>query len=105
MSNFDTDDMEELFALPGGDACACNQVLYNLTRRGIEYDLLPLCRERHIPIMAYSPIEQGRMLDHAALKAVGGAPQSDAGADRARLAHPAGWRDRHPESGERKTCA
>ncbi|HKY88286.1 MAG TPA: aldo/keto reductase [Pseudorhodoplanes sp.] len=71
VSNFDTDDMEELFELPGGDKCACNQVLYNLTRRGIEFDLAPLCRERGIPIMAYSPIEQGRMLGHAALKAVG----------------------------------
>lgn len=70
VSNFDTDDMEELLALPGGDACACNQVLYNPTRRGIEFDLLPLCRERHIPIMAYSPIEQGRLLDHTTLKAV-----------------------------------
>lgn len=70
VSNFDTDDMEELLALPGGDACACNQVLYNPTRRGIEFDLLPLCRERHIPIMAYSPIEQGRMLNHTTLKAV-----------------------------------
>lgn len=70
VSNFDTDDMEELFALPGGDACACNQVLYNPTRRGIEFDLMPLCRERAIPIMAYSPIEQGRMLNHPALKAV-----------------------------------
>ncbi len=71
VSNFDTDDMEELFALPGGDQCACNQVLYNLTRRGIEFDLMPFCRERGIPVMAYSPIEQGRMLNHAALKAVG----------------------------------
>ena len=70
VSNFDTDDMEELFDLPGGDTCATNQVLYNLTRRGIEYDLAPLCRERGIPIMAYSPIEQGRMLNHATLKAV-----------------------------------
>ncbi len=41
MSNFDTDDMRELFAGPGGEACATNQVLYNLTRRGIEHDLLP----------------------------------------------------------------
>ena len=71
MSNFDTDDMEEMLELPGGDTCACNQVLYNLTRRGLEFDLAPLCRERRIPIMAYSPIEQGRMLGHAALKAVG----------------------------------
>jgi diketogulonate reductase-like aldo/keto reductase len=71
VSNFDTDDMEELFALPGGDKCTTNQVLYNLTRRGIEYDLAPLCRQRGIPIMAYSPIEQGRMLNHPALKSVG----------------------------------
>ena len=69
-SNFDTDDMQELFALPGGDACATNQVLYNLKRRRIEYDLVPWCRARNIPIMAYSPIEQGRLLDAAALKAV-----------------------------------
>jgi diketogulonate reductase-like aldo/keto reductase len=71
VSNFDADDMEELFALPGGDKCACNQVLYNLTRRGIEFDLMPLCRALGIPIMAYSPIEQGRMLNHAALKTIG----------------------------------
>lgn len=71
VSNFDTDDMEEMFALPGGEKCACNQVLYNLTRRGIEFDLTALCRARGLPIMAYSPIEQGRMLGDAALKAVG----------------------------------
>lgn len=67
VSNFDTDDMEELFELPDGKNCAVNQVLYNLSRRGIEYDLLPWCQERHIPIMAYSPIEQGRLLHHAEL--------------------------------------
>jgi diketogulonate reductase-like aldo/keto reductase len=71
VSNYDTDDMEELESLTGGDGCACNQVLYNLTRRGIEYDLVPYCRERGIPIMAYSPIEQGRMLRHKALAEVG----------------------------------
>jgi diketogulonate reductase-like aldo/keto reductase len=70
VSNFDTDDMEELEDL-GGDGCASNQVLYNLTRRGIEYDLVPWCAERGIPIMAYSPIEQGRMLGHKTLAAVG----------------------------------
>lgn len=70
VSNFDTDDMKELFALPGGDACATNQVLYNLKRRRIEYDLVPWCRSRKIPIMAYSPIEQGRLLNAAVLKAV-----------------------------------
>jgi len=62
VSNFDVADMEELAALPGGDAVATNQVLYNLARRGIEADLLPWCRARHIPIMAYSPVEQGRIL-------------------------------------------
>lgn len=70
VSNFDIADMVELFAMPGGRNCATNQVLYNLTRRGIEFDLLPWCQEQATPIMAYSPIEQGRMLNHAALKAV-----------------------------------
>jgi len=65
MSNFDVADMEELAALAGGNAVATNQVLYNLARRGIEADLLPWCRTRHVPIMAYSPVEQGRILtDH-----------------------------------------
>lgn len=68
VSNFDTDDMEELANLDGG--CSADQVLYNLTRRGIEYDLLPWCRRRSIPVMAYSPIEQGRMLGHRALATV-----------------------------------
>jgi diketogulonate reductase-like aldo/keto reductase len=58
VSNFDLDEMKPL----DGTAVASNQVLYNLTRRGIEFDLLPWCRARRIPIMAYSPIEQGRIL-------------------------------------------
>ena len=62
VSNFDAPDMEELAALPGGDAVATNQVLYNLMRRGIEFDLAPWCRQRKLPIMAYSPLEQGRLL-------------------------------------------
>jgi diketogulonate reductase-like aldo/keto reductase len=70
VSNFDTDDMEELFALEDGTACATNQVLYNLKRRGIEAGLLPWCRARSIPIMAYSPIEQGRLLSNRALASV-----------------------------------
>ncbi|WP_105415735.1 aldo/keto reductase [Neorhizobium sp. T25_27] len=61
VSNFDLDDMQELMEVPGGGNCAANQVLYNLSRRGIEYDLLPWCQERGIPVMAYSPIEQGRL--------------------------------------------
>ena len=67
VSNFDVADMEELFALPGGDRSATNQVLYNLARRGIEADLLPWCRERRLPIMAYSPVDQGRILRDRAL--------------------------------------
>jgi diketogulonate reductase-like aldo/keto reductase len=68
VSNFDTDDMEELWRVPGGSAATTNQVLYNLTRRGVEWDLLPWCREHGVPIMAYSPIEQGRMLGKVELK-------------------------------------
>jgi len=62
VSNFDTADMEELLALCGGTAVAANQVLYNLARRGIEFDLLPWCRRRTLPVMAYSPLDQGRLL-------------------------------------------
>ena len=67
VSNFDIDDMEELMQVPEGQNCAVNQVLYNLSRRGIEYDLLPWCQERNIPVMAYSPIEQGRILRNGEL--------------------------------------
>jgi diketogulonate reductase-like aldo/keto reductase len=59
VSNFDRSDMEQLTAASGGENTATNQALYNLRRRGIEWDLLPWCRQRGIPIMAYSPIEQG----------------------------------------------
>jgi diketogulonate reductase-like aldo/keto reductase len=61
VSNLDTDDMEELFGVPGGTACAVDQILLNLTRRGPEFDLLPWCRRHAVPVMAYSPIEQGRL--------------------------------------------
>jgi diketogulonate reductase-like aldo/keto reductase len=56
VSNFDVDDMEEAFALPGGGEIVTDQVLYNLEHRGIEWDLLPWCQQRGIPVMAYSPI-------------------------------------------------
>jgi diketogulonate reductase-like aldo/keto reductase len=68
VSNFDVADCEELSELAGGERMASNQVLYNLVRRGIEYDLVPWCRERGIPIMAYSPVEQGRLLGHPELR-------------------------------------
>ncbi|MGW4596051.1 aldo/keto reductase [Streptomyces sp. NPDC004457] len=70
VSNLDVADMAELTTLPGGDAVAVDQVLYNLTRRGIEWDLLPWCREAGVTVMAYSPIEQGRLLEAEALDAV-----------------------------------
>jgi diketogulonate reductase-like aldo/keto reductase len=72
VSNFDKPDMEELVELEGGSTVATNQVLYNLTRRGVEFDLLPWCRGRHVPVMAYSPIEQGRLLQDSMLRAVAG---------------------------------
>ena len=63
VSNLDTDDMDELAAVAGGGNCAADQVLYNLAERGIEWDLLPWCRQRGIPVMAYCPVDQGgRML-------------------------------------------
>ncbi len=76
VSNFDLDDMEELFSVADGENCAVNQVLYNLSRRGIEFDLLPWCQEHGIPIMAYSPIEQGRILHHPELIHIGKAYQA-----------------------------
>jgi diketogulonate reductase-like aldo/keto reductase len=70
VSNFDVVDMIELWRLTGGVDVAADEVLYNLTRRGIEYDLMPWCRKRGIPIIAYSPIEQGRLLGHGELKRI-----------------------------------
>ncbi|WP_181702693.1 aldo/keto reductase [Chthonobacter albigriseus] len=71
VSNFDLDDMQDLLALPGGDACATNQILYNPDQRGPEFDLLPWQAERRIPTMAYSPVGQGgRLLKSPALAAV-----------------------------------
>ncbi len=70
VSNFDTDDMEEVTSVPGGERIATNQILYNLSRRGVELDLLGWCRQRNLPVMAYSPIEQGRLLNNGVLNQV-----------------------------------
>ena len=75
VSNFDVDDMEEAYALEGGDEIVTNQVLYNLTYRGIEWDLLPWCEEKKIPVMAYSPVGQDsrgqkRIFTNAAVKEI-----------------------------------
>ncbi len=64
VSNMDIGDMGEIAHAAGGDAMSTNQVLYNLTRRGIEYDLLPQAQARGLPLMAYSPIEQGRLAEY-----------------------------------------
>lgn len=69
VSNLDTEDMIELIEAGGGE-CATDQILYNLSRRGPEYELLPWLAARSIPVMAYSPVEQGRLLTHPALVAV-----------------------------------
>jgi diketogulonate reductase-like aldo/keto reductase len=70
VSNFDVDDLEELLNLLGGEEVATDQVLYNLSRRGIEHDLLPWCRRNGLPTIAFSPIEQGRVLRHPELVAI-----------------------------------
>ncbi len=72
VSNLDLADMQELWRLPGGDAVATNQLLYNLTRRGIEWDLLPWLRQRRVPLMAYSPLEQARLADNRKLAGFAG---------------------------------
>jgi diketogulonate reductase-like aldo/keto reductase len=67
VSNLDLSEMEEVWSVSGGSAVQTNQVLYNLSRRNIEWDLLPWLRERRIPVMAYSPIEQARLVEDSKL--------------------------------------
>lgn len=64
VSNFDSSDLSELLAEKGGEACAANQVLYHLASRGIEFDLLPYCQQKAIPVMAYCPLAQAGRLRH-----------------------------------------
>jgi diketogulonate reductase-like aldo/keto reductase len=70
VSNFETADMEQLHALPGGLNCAANQVLYNLEERGIEWQLLDWCRARRVAVVAYSPVAQGALLQNRKLAAI-----------------------------------
>jgi diketogulonate reductase-like aldo/keto reductase len=70
VSNFDVGDMEDLFGVRGGDECAANQVLYNLSERGAEWRLLEWCRGRRLPLMAYSPIGQGALLRNRKLAGI-----------------------------------
>lgn len=67
VSNLDLADMQELWSVPGGPAVATDQVLYNLARRGVEWDLLPWLRAHRVPVMAYSPTEQARLLRNSRL--------------------------------------
>lgn len=73
VSNLDLNEMEELWAVPEGRGCVANQLLYNLGRRGIEWDLMPTLVARGIAIMAYSPLEQGRLLGNRMLRHVAAA--------------------------------
>ncbi len=82
VSNFDVAEMQELVATPNGNNVATNQVLYNLSRRGVEFSLLPWQRERGISTMAYSPIERAQLLASTQLQAIA----SDIGATPAQLA-------------------
>ncbi len=88
VSNFNTEDMQEWVGLAGGESVAANQILYNLGRRGPEWELIPWCRERGIAIMAYTPLDQGRILGNRAL---------------ARGRRPA-WRERRPRSRSPGCC-
>ncbi|HEX4330526.1 MAG TPA: aldo/keto reductase [Usitatibacter sp.] len=91
VSNFDVADLEELVAVPDGRRVAANQVLYNLARRGIEFDLLPWCAGHGIRVMAYSPLDEGRLVRHPAVNDV--ANRLDVPAARVALA----WLLRDPE--------
>ncbi|MEM5382184.1 aldo/keto reductase [Paraburkholderia phymatum] len=73
VSNFDVDDMEELVAVPHGDACATNQILYNVARRGPEFDLFTWLAERKMPAMAYSPVDHARLPKRSPLDDIAGA--------------------------------
>jgi diketogulonate reductase-like aldo/keto reductase len=67
VSNFDTRDMEDAWKIAPGRLIATNQILYNLSRRNVEHDLLPWCGKHSVPVMAYSPVEQGRLIKNRRL--------------------------------------
>jgi diketogulonate reductase-like aldo/keto reductase len=73
VSNFDTDDMQELETLGATGRCATNQVYLSASQRGPEFSLLPWMRERHMPLMAYSPIDQGSLAGDDTLARIGDA--------------------------------
>jgi diketogulonate reductase-like aldo/keto reductase len=71
VSNFDVDDLRELYELAAGTRCAANQVYYSASRRGVEFDLLPLLRSHHVALMAYCPFDEGRILSDHTLASIG----------------------------------
>lgn len=79
VSNFDVADMEELAAVARMGGIFANQVLYNPARRGIEFDLLPWCRERNVQVMAYSPLDEGTLASDRRLETIGGRFGASAG--------------------------
>ncbi|ROS56497.1 aldo/keto reductase [Frigoribacterium sp. PhB118] len=82
VSNFDVEDLHELLSVPGGENVQTNQVLYNLARRGPEFDLLPWAREHGVPLTSYSPVDGGELLGHPVLEQVA----TDLGVSSAQLA-------------------
>ena len=70
MSNLDVADMEHILSLPHGKACAADQVLYNLKDRGVEYDLIPWSERHGIPVMAYTPLGEGRLCNCDVLRKI-----------------------------------
>jgi diketogulonate reductase-like aldo/keto reductase len=70
VSNFEPSDMEDARGIPGGDEIVTNQVYYNLSHRGVEWDLLPWCRMRRLPVMAYSPLDEGKLAKSRKLTAI-----------------------------------
>ena len=70
VSNLDLRTMERLVDIDGGNDCAANQLLYNLGSRGVEFDLLPWMQARDMPMMAYSPLGRGGLLEHPVITAI-----------------------------------
>jgi diketogulonate reductase-like aldo/keto reductase len=71
VSNFDVADLQELYALLAGTHCAANQVYYSASRRGVEFDVLPWLHSRRVPLMAYCPFDEGRILNDRTLTTIG----------------------------------
>lgn len=91
VSNFDVDDLEELWCVPAGARCAANQVYYSASRRGIEFDLLPWQQSHSLPTMAYCPIDQGTLAENRGIARIAQAR----GATAAQIA--LAWVLRHPD--------